>query len=173
MTPDGRRSRRGRGRWQEVFSKRGLEVQTADLVWIVPGCIAIGAVAGSLATWLIVRRRGPEGGNPIVDERALVRTLIDLMPDYIYAKDAAGRPALATTTTIGSVSCRVQPEDSASEEIFDRVANADKFTAYLATPLEVMAHDQFVVNGVTYTVLGFRNPARIWDLQSLALEIVP
>ena len=84
-------------------------MQTADLVWIVPGCIAIGAVAGLLATWLIVRRRGPEGGNPIVDERALVRTLIDLMPDYIYAKDAAGRfllANLAVARVMGSQSPR-------------------------------------------------------------------
>ena len=57
-------------------------------------CIAIGAVAGALATWLFARRaRGR--GSPIADERALMRTLIDLMPDSIYAKDAAGRFVLA------------------------------------------------------------------------------
>lgn len=91
----------------------------------------------------------------------------------VSAKDAAGRPALATTTTIGTVKCRVQPEDSDASESFDRIAMPTKFTAYLATPLTVQAHDQFVVGAVTYTVLGFRNPARIWDLMSLALELVP
>jgi PAS domain S-box-containing protein len=69
-------------------------VHSVGLDWIVLGCIAIGAVAGALATWLFARRaRGR--GNPIADERALMRTLIDLMPDCIYAKDAAGRFVLA------------------------------------------------------------------------------
>jgi len=69
-------------------------VHSAGFVWIVLGCIAIGAVAGALATWLFARRaRG--WGSPIADERALMRTLIDLMPDAIYAKDAAGRFVLA------------------------------------------------------------------------------
>ena len=69
-------------------------MHSAGFVWIVLGCIAIGAVAGALATWLFARRaRG--WGSPIADERALMRTLIDLMPDAIYAKDAAGRFVLA------------------------------------------------------------------------------
>jgi PAS domain S-box-containing protein len=74
--------------------KRGPEVHSAGLVWIVLGCIAIGAVASALAMWLFARRGR---GSPIADERALMRTLIDLMPDCIYAKDAAGRFVLANT----------------------------------------------------------------------------
>jgi PAS domain S-box-containing protein len=66
-------------------------VPPAGLVWIVLGCLATGAVAGALATWLFVRRRARGRRSPVGDERALMRTLIDLMPDYIYAKDAAGR----------------------------------------------------------------------------------
>ncbi len=57
--------------------------------------MAIGAVAGTLATWLFVRRRARGRASPVGDERALMRTLIDLMPDYIYAKDAAGRFVLS------------------------------------------------------------------------------
>ncbi|HKW85414.1 MAG TPA: PAS domain-containing protein, partial [Burkholderiaceae bacterium] len=70
---------------------------SAGLVWIVLGCIAIGAVAGALATWLFVRQRARGRASPVGDERALMRTLIDLMPDYIYAKDAAGRFVLANS----------------------------------------------------------------------------
>ncbi len=69
-------------------------MHSVGLVWIVLGCIAIGAVAGALAAWLFARR-AREHGEPIADERALMRTLIDLMPDPIYAKDAAGRFVLA------------------------------------------------------------------------------
>lgn len=87
------------------------------------------------------------------------------------AADSAGRPALATTTTIDSVACRVQPDDSDAAEVFDRVSMPRNFTAYLATPLTVLAHDQFVVGGTTYTILGFRNAQRIWDLMSLKLEL--
>lgn len=90
------------------------------------------------------------------------------------AQDAAGRPSLATFANVGSaVSCRVQPEDGDAGEVFERLTIPRKFTAYLATPLTVKAHDQFVVDTVTYTVLGFRNPERIWDLMSLSLEAIP
>ncbi len=84
-------------------------MQSAGLVWIVLGCIALGAVAGALATLLFMRRHAPDHGNPIVDERSLVRTLIDLMPDYIYAKDAAGRfvlANLAVSRVMGALSPR-------------------------------------------------------------------
>lgn len=89
------------------------------------------------------------------------------------ASDAAGRPALLNYANVGSaVACRVQPQDSDATEVFDRVAIVKKYTAYLAAPLSVQAHDQFVADGVTYTVLGFRNPERIWDLMSLDLQVV-
>jgi len=69
-------------------------VHSTGLVWTVLGSIAIGAVAGALAAWVFARR-APGRGSPIADDRALMRTLIDLMPDCIYAKDAAGRFVLA------------------------------------------------------------------------------
>jgi PAS domain S-box-containing protein len=84
-------------------------VQSAALVWVVPGCIAIGALAGALATWLVVRRRARGRVSAIGDERALMRTLIDLIPDYIYAKDAAGRfvlTNLANARVMGAKSPR-------------------------------------------------------------------
>jgi PAS domain S-box-containing protein len=80
---------------RESSAGKGLEVQSAALVWTMLGCIAIGAVAGALAAWLIAQRREPVRDSPVDDERALLRTLIDLMPDPIYAKDAAGRFVLA------------------------------------------------------------------------------
>ena len=89
------------------------------------------------------------------------------------AADAAGRPANATYTTVATVACRVQPESSAAEELFDQLMLPDNYTAYLAEPLALMAHDVFEVDGVAYSVLGFDNPERIWDLQSLKLLKIP
>jgi len=90
------------------------------------------------------------------------------------AQDSAGRMSLATYSTVGTVACRVQPQDSSAGDVFDaRRTIVRKYAAYLATPLAVLAKDVFTVGGQAYTVLGFRNPERIWDLQSLDLELLP
>ncbi|GEM_PF-5483006 len=77
--------------------KGAAEVPSAagGLILIAIGCSVVGALAGALLVWLTGQRRSHGRANPIGDERALMRTLIDLMPDYIYAKDATGRFALA------------------------------------------------------------------------------
>lgn len=88
-----------------------------------------------------------------------------------YAADTYGRPAGASYSNQGSaVLCRVQPLDSDANDTLGRVSMDRKFVAYLATPLDVRAHDQFVVGSTTYTITGFRNPERIWDLMELQLE---
>lgn len=89
------------------------------------------------------------------------------------AKDAAGRPANATYSTVATVTCRVQPEASGMEEAFDKVKNPENYTAFLAEPVDVKAHDRFEADGVSYTVVGVENPQRIWDLQSLKLLLLP
>lgn len=90
-----------------------------------------------------------------------------------YVADSAGRPAGASYANVGSaVACRVQPEDSAAGELLGRVTIPRRYTAFLATPLTVQAHDQFVVSGASYTVLGFKNVERVWDLMSLDLELI-
>jgi PAS domain S-box-containing protein len=80
-------------------------------VWIAIVCTLAGALAGALAAWSIGRRRRGRR-NPIGDERALMRTLIDLMPDPIFAKDAAGRFTLANQAV-----ARVMGAGSADELI--------------------------------------------------------
>jgi PAS domain S-box-containing protein len=70
-------------------------VPSTGLAWLVFACIAIGVAAGALASMFFLQRRRREHDSPIADERALMRTLIDQMPDAIYAKDAAGRFVLA------------------------------------------------------------------------------
>jgi len=72
-----------------------------ELVWIAIGCFLVGALAGMAWTRRSARRRRHGPVTPIGDERALMRTLIDLMPDYIYAKDAAGRFVLANQAVAG------------------------------------------------------------------------
>jgi hypothetical protein len=87
-------------------------------------------------------------------------------------QDAAGRMALTSYSTVGTSLCRVEPEQSQSGDVLGRRTTAKRFTAFLETPLSVQARDQFTAGGVTYTVLGFRNPARLDQLQSLDLEQV-
>lgn len=90
------------------------------------------------------------------------------------AQDIYGRAALSDYAAVGSpVLCRVQPEDGDVGEVFGRTAIARKYTAYLETPVTVAAHDQWLVDTTAYTVLGFRNPERVWDLMSLSLELIP
>jgi PAS domain S-box-containing protein len=113
-------------------------VHSTGLVWIVLGCIAIGAVAGALATWLFVRRRARGRGSPVGDERALMRTLIDLMPDYIYAKDAAGRFVLANLAV-----ARVMGADS-PRQLIGRT-DADFYSPEMAAKFR--ADDESVLQG--------------------------
>lgn len=89
------------------------------------------------------------------------------------AKDAAGRPANATYSMVATVTCRVQPEASGMEDVFDKVMNPKSYTAFLAEPVDVKAHDRFEAGGVIYTVTGVENPQRIWDMQSLKLLLTP
>jgi PAS domain S-box-containing protein len=59
-----------------------------------PGSLIAAARAAVARWWRALR--GPDAAPAAErDERALLRTLIDLMPDYIYAKDAEGRFVLA------------------------------------------------------------------------------
>lgn len=87
-------------------------------------------------------------------------------------QDSAGRMALTSYSTVGTSLCRVQPQDSQATDVLDRRTIVRKYVAYLATPLAVRARDVFTVDGQAYTVLGFRNVERIWDLMSLDLELV-
>lgn len=89
------------------------------------------------------------------------------------AADAAGRPANATYATVATVTCRVQLEPSGAEDVFDKRASLNLYSAYLAEPLTVKAHDRFEADGVAYTVLGFDAPQRIWELMRLRLELIP
>jgi len=107
------------------------------LVSIVLGCVAFGAVMGALAMWLFARR-SRERGSPIADERALMRTLIDLMPDFIYAKDAAGRFVLANQAV-----ARVMGADS-PRQLIGRT-DADFYSPEMAAKFR--ADDEAVLRG--------------------------
>lgn len=89
-------------------------------------------------------------------------------------QDAAGRQALVTAlySTIATVACRVQPQDSAGEDVLGRRTLPLKYTAYLASPVSAKAKDRFTVSGTSYTVLGFHDPERLDALMSLDLELI-
>lgn len=89
------------------------------------------------------------------------------------AQDAAGRPTLASYTTVAAnIACRVQPEGGAASDVGDRRTIPKRFAAILGVQVDAHAKDTFTCDGVTYTVLESRNPERIDQLQSLVLEKV-
>jgi hypothetical protein len=99
-------------------------------------------------------------------------------------RDAAGRQAQASYAAVGEpVRCRVQPLDSQAGDAMERRTIPRQFAAYLACPLAADARDVFTVTSydsyggnptgtVAYTVKGFRNPERLWDLMQLDLELI-
>lgn len=101
---------------------------------------------------------------------ALSATGVLSRPDN--TQDATGRMALANYSDVGTVACRVQPGASDATDVMQRRTTPRHYTAFLATPLTPRAKDRFVVGGVTYTVLGYKDPEKIWDLMSLELELV-
>jgi hypothetical protein len=88
-------------------------------------------------------------------------------------QDSTGRAALTNYTSVAAdVPCRVQPEDETASDVLDRRTMPQQFTAFLLTQVSARAKDRFTCDGVTYTVLGVRNPERIDELMSLTLEKV-
>lgn len=89
------------------------------------------------------------------------------------AQDAAGRPTLASYTTVSAnIPCRVQPEGGTAADVGERRTIPKRFVAILLTQVDARAKDTFTCDGVTYTVLEARNPERIDQLPSLLLEKV-
>jgi hypothetical protein len=89
------------------------------------------------------------------------------------ARDAAGRQALSSYTTIASgVPCRVQPLGGEAGDLLDRRAIPQRFTAFLGVQLTPQALDVFSVGSTTYTVLDWKLPQRIDELMTLSLELL-
>lgn len=86
-------------------------------------------------------------------------------------QDAAGRPVKSTYNVVAAdVPCRVQSQGSSTEDALGKRTMSTKLTAYLGEQVDAQAKDRFVSDGVTYTVLGVKNPDRIDQLMSLDLE---
>jgi hypothetical protein len=95
----------------------------------------------------------------------------------LTTKDAAGRQALGPyagyNVIATGIPCRLQPITGDVTDVFDRKSVVQKWTAIIGTQLTASAKDVFSVDNVTfYTVLGFKNPQRIDELQTLSLELV-
>lgn len=158
---------------EAVLPKPGDQIRDAsDVNWTI-GDITVGKFGN---TYKCVSR-----ALALVHELSAVGTLT--RPDN--TQDAAGRAALTSYSTVGSpVRCRVQPMDSQAGEVFGRVTIPRQFTAILETPLTVQSHDVFtvtsyksfgstVVTGTqSYTVRGFKNAERIWELMEISLELI-
>lgn len=84
---------------------------------------------------------------------------------------AAGRPTKGGyADVITDVPCRVQPEGGRATDAAGKRTIPKRFTAYLGQPVDARAGDRFVSAGVSYTVVGTKNPDRIDKLMSLDLE---
>ena len=89
------------------------------------------------------RKRAEEG---LRRERALLRTIIDALPDYIYVKDREGRYQLANTAWYRAR--RVQPDELPGKTVFDifpasvaqRLHEQDEFVLRHGGP--VLEHEQ-------------------------------
>lgn len=91
------------------------------------------------------------------------------------ARDDAGRPARATFAQVagtGDIPCRVQPLGGQAGDVLDKRTIPQRFAAYVGTPLDARAGDQFRVGSTHYTIVGSSNPERIDELQVLTLEVV-
>ncbi len=188
--------------WKEMTASAGA-VSSRNLVWLVPAANlpenvqpragdqirAVETATGLEIDHTVLEVQVGKFGNThrcvtlalaVVYELSATGTLT--RPDN--TQDAAGRAALTNYTAIGEpVRCRVQPQDSATEEVLGRVTMPRKFEALLETPLAVKAKDVFTVTTYVspggavastqaYTILGFRNPERLDLLQSLDLELI-
>lgn len=87
-------------------------------------------------------------------------------------RDSAGRPSPTYTAYASNIACRVQPEDGAAGEVFDRVTLPSRFTCFLAQRVAVRAKDRAVSGGVTYTVISSESPDRLDDVQRVTLETI-
>ena len=77
-----------------------------------------------------LEKRVAERTTEIIQERRLLRTLIDNLPDCIYAKDAAGRKTMANAADLKNLRCKTEAE-AVGKTDFDLFppAVAEKFWA--------------------------------------------
>jgi hypothetical protein len=196
LEADGGSCKRRAPTWKEITASAGATT-SKNLVWLVPAAhlpenvevragyqirdsadvdhTVLEAQSGKFAnTWRCVTI-----ALAVVYE--LHATGVLTRPDN--TQDDAGRMALSSYSTVATVKCRVQPQDSEAGEHFDRLTTARKFTAYCDTQLAPKAKDVFTVTsyvspggaiaGVqSYTVKGYRSPERLDQLCSLDLEII-
>ena len=90
-------------------------------------------------------------------------------------QDSAGRARSSGgdySVIADSIPCRVEPTGGSATDALDRRTIPNRFTAFVGMPLDARAKDQFIADGVTYTVIDSDNPERIDELQSLTLEVV-
>jgi hypothetical protein len=144
---------------------------------------------------------GAKPGDTITDSSSLVWTVITATPPVISGvwqisslrleiapafaqlgtltrpsnteQDSAGRQGLITYSTIAAnVPCRLQPISGDAGDIQERRGMPRRFTAFLGSQVVPQSLDIFTVAGQGYTVLGFRNPQRIDELQTLTCELI-
>jgi hypothetical protein len=89
------------------------------------------------------------------------------------AVDATSKLTFATYTPIAAnIPCRLQPMTGDAVDIGKRRTMPQRFTAYLGIQVVPQAKDVFTVAGQDYTVLNFRNPERIDEVQTLQCELI-
>ncbi len=201
MTATGGAAKRRAPTWKEMTASAGATT-SKNLVWLLPDANLPGGILPRAGDQLraVETATGEEIDHTVLEVQvgkfgnthrcvtvalAVVYELsargVLTRPDN--TQDAAGRAALSTYATVGTVRCRVQPLDGQTSEIDQRVTIARKFAAHLDAPLAARAKDVFTVTSYVspggavasvqaYTVTGSRNPERLDQLMSLDLELI-
>ena len=77
--------------------------------WVFTASVVFGVAAGA-AGCLFVRKRLPAGASAESGDGAMLRTLIDNLPDLIYVKDVDGRFLLADVAVARLMGAKSQSE---------------------------------------------------------------
>jgi PAS domain S-box-containing protein len=100
----------GKEFWREEYRflcKDGLYAEVMDRGYVVRNAEGKPVrMVGALSN--ISKQKEME--TKLVEERNLLRTLIDNLPDYIYAKDMAARKTLANATDVRTLGCKSEAE---------------------------------------------------------------
>ena len=98
---------------QSSAAKKGLSIATGEVFWMlttkVPWRDAAGNIVGIIGGGRNITKQ-KEAEIKLIDERNLLRTVIDNLPDAIYAKDMAARKTLANPADLKNLGCQTEAE---------------------------------------------------------------
>jgi len=114
---------------------------------LVAAVVLLGAIVVLLG-WFVVERK--RAATALSEERRLLRTLIDNMPDYIYVKDAASRFVVANRAVAGLMGAN-NPDKLLGKTDFDFFSK-ELATAFFSDEQAILQSGRSVLNQEERTV---------------------